>query len=339
MAVTNSPIEYTGEYASKIFTAALEANRTKARGLIRTEDNVKGKIVLTQISGEVGWQTYAETIREADIASLTSGNTLKVGDRVVNPSKIMAFDTWKFDALRKSRWGAGMAAGAENITSQEYITALTGYLAPRMGKSFEKLQYRNVTAATKVSIAAGAATATQKAYIASLTAGDFDGFIASIIKATDESPAAVVQPVVGTTVNASTIAAEYAKIFALIDPAELEEGNVRILAPLSDFQLILQANTNATYKNIFTVTGEGANAMVMYNVVVPVEFVNLPATVRIAGRMGEEGDFIFATDLKSDDTTFKAGPVNNMSDDMFFKMVATGDTTVLNVAKKVLYVS
>ncbi|RSK33957.1 hypothetical protein [Hymenobacter metallilatus] len=333
-----NPINFTGEHAQEIYAAVLEANRTAERRLLRQEDNVKNERILTSISGKVAWQKYKEKIRETDIDALASKNDMKFGDRKVMPKKIMAFDNWLMNQLRSTRFGASMAPGAANIGSTEFEKATTTYLVPRMGKSYEELIYQSITPETKATIAGAAGVpAAQKAWAAAQPDGEFDGLIARMISATDSTVGGGVVKFVAAPAGGvveSNIVTAYADIYKKIDKAELEEGNVVIFAPLDDFQILQLANLNAEFKDKFVVTGQGKDAKVTF-LNVPVEFVPTGGP-RFAGKAGEDGDFVHACDLTSDDSTFEVGKVNNYSDDLFFKMVAAADTTVLNSGKKVL---
>lgn len=329
-----NPVYFQGDLAQEIHSAVLEANRTAERKLLRVEDNIKYERVLTSISGDINWQAYKEQIREVDIPGLAAVNDWKFGDRLIRPAKMMAFDNVTLDQLRKTRFSRDMAPGANNIGSNEFERAATGYLIPRMGKSYERLTYGSITAASKAAIAASPTpSAGEKAWAAAQTPFLFDGLIASMIMAGVDDPANKVKSIAAGTVTQANIGATYAAIFAGIDASELEAGQVKIFAPLSDFQLIVAANQQKEFKAIFEVTGTGTAAVVTYNTVT-IEFVPTPG--RFAGYAGETGDFVHGTDLLSDVDEFKIDKVNNMSDDLFFKMVATACTTVLNASRKVL---
>ena len=335
-----NPIHFTGETAQEIHAAVLEANRTAKRKLLRTEDNIKNERILTSISGKVKWQRYREKIRESDVDTLAANNgpdRLKFGDRKVLPKKVMAFDNWTMDNLRPSRFGKSMQAGANNIGSTEFEQAATGYLIPRMGKSYEELIYQSITAETQDLIANSATIpAAQKAWAAAQEEGEFDGIIAKMITANNSLVGGgVVKHVAAVSIDTTNIVAQYARIYAQIDKAELEEGLVRIFAPLEDYQTMELCNLDADFKDKFKITGSGEDTVVTF-ANIPVEFVPTGGP-RFAGRAGEQGDFVHATDLEADSTEFKVDKVNSMSDDLFFKMVAAADTTVLNSSRKVLY--
>lgn len=334
--MTYNPVFYEGDIAQDIHSAVLEANRTAERSLLRVEDNIKFARVLTSISGEIEWQEYKESIRESDIPTLIAKNTnrLKLGDRKIIPAKMMAFDTITMDQLRKSRFSKDMAAGADNIGSTDFEKTATGHLIPRMGKSYEKLIYTSITAESKAAIGASStATTSQKAWAAAQTPFLFDGLVASMIMAGVENADNAVKSIAAVTATAANIASIYSAIFMQIDSAELENGTVRIFAPLADFQLIIAANKLREFKDEFVITGTGKDAKVTFNGV-DVEFVPTPG--RFAGHAGEFGDFVHGTDLLSDTTSFKIDKVNNLGDELFYKMVATSTTTVLAAFKKVL---
>lgn len=330
-----NPVFYQGDIAQEIHAAILEANRTAERKLLRVEDNIKFDRVLTSISGDIAWQDYKEKIRESDIDALSAANDWRFGDRKITPVKMMAFDNVTMDQLRKTRFGEDMAAGANNIGSTAFERAATGYLVPRMGKSYEKMTYSSISATSKAQIAASATpSASEKAWAAAQPNGRFDGLVASLIMAGVEDAANKVKSVPqGGVPTTATLPGLYAALFQAIDAAELENGQVVIFAPLSDFQIIIAANQARDFKDTFIVEGKGKDAKVWYNTVM-VEFVPTPG--RFAGYAGETGDFVHGTDLLSDVDEFKIDKVNAMGDDLFFKMVATSCTTVLNASKKVL---
>lgn len=335
--MTYNPVYFQGDIAQEIHSAVLEANRTSERKLLREEDNIKFERVLSSISGSVAWQAYKEKLRETDLAALAAVNDWKLGDRKITPKQIMAFDVVTMNQLRSTRFSKDMAPGANNLGSTLFEQTATGYLIPRMGKSYEALTYQSITAVTKAAIAASATpTAAQKAWAAAQTPFEFDGLIASMIMAGVEDATNAVKVVVGTAITSANIADEYKKIFTLVDAAELEAGGVVLYAPLSDLQLIIANNDNQLYRDKFTVTGEGKTQTVKY-LTLPIEFVPT-GQARFAGYGGETGDFVHGTDLLSDVTEFKIDKVNNFSDDLFYKMVATSATTVLNAYKKVLYI-
>jgi hypothetical protein len=334
-----NPKKFSGEHAQEIYSAVVASNRTVANNVIRFLPNIKNEQHVTSISGDVPFVGYQEKIRETDIDAFHAQSTLKLADRTISPVKILAFDTFTTDNLRNSRFGAGMAPGAKNIGSTEFEKAVTDYLIPRLGKSYEKLMWTGITAAAKTAIAASStATTAQKAWAAAQTAGLVNGLIAASILAGDDPAAngAMVKTVVGTTINTSNIATEYGKIFAALPGEVIEEGNAGIVAPLSDLQTILAANVAQTYRDIFTVSGTGADMKVSY-LTIPIEFAPL-GSARMAGKLGATSNLIAGTDLLGDVNSFEINKVNNVGDEIFGKMVATLDTTILVPEQYVLYV-
>lgn len=322
-----NPKVFEGEHAQEIFSEVIHRNNTVEKNLVRVMDDIKNKTIVTSIEGEIPFGAYKEDLRESDLANYS--DSVKFGDAEIQPVKLMAFTTFKMDELRNSRFASDMAAGAANITSNEFEQAVLGHCIPRLSKSYERAFWNSITAATKAAIAADSEiSAKAKAWAAAQTAGQVDGIIARMV-----ASKAVIEGS-GTANTVEALAAEYGKLFALI-PAELfEQTDLVIYAPHADKQKILQANANQTYRDIFTVAGESFAYLG-----VKIEFVPIPNSIKIAGRGGSNGDFIWATDLLSDITSFEVNKVNNAGDEIFMKQVAVLDTAIVVPTQKVLYIA
>ncbi|MDO7846483.1 hypothetical protein Q5H92_08950 [Hymenobacter sp. M29] len=326
---TYSPKQWLGKHAAAIISLLIAANRTSKKNLVRILDNVKNEMYITTISGDVPWRPYQEEISEANLATFAQDSTLKFSDATVRPVKIMAMDKFLMDQLRNTRFAADIKQGAANIDSNEFRQAVLAYLIPILGKSFERLFYNSVTATTKAAIAASSATAAQKAWAAAQPDGLVDGILANMIANGN------VIAVAGTSVTATNIVAEYEKIYAALPGVVAGNPDTRMFVPESDFSLVLQANRNQQYRDIFTVQGNGLeNATVTFSGL-ELEFVPQPG--RFAGRAGSSGDFVLATDKAGDENEFTIDKVNNLGDAMFGKAVATLDAEVLLPQQKVLY--
>jgi hypothetical protein len=329
------PAKYATEHAQQIVAEAMNANKTFSTPLVRIEDSVKNDLYVSTVSGDVTIQAYKENATEADI---TNGIVFK--DEILRPTKLMVIESFKPDANRFTRFAQDMIAGAANITSNRAEQETIAYAQLKLGRGIEKAFYTSITSATKAAIAAmgTTASATEQAWAAAQPDGKIDGVIARLIynsmklnAAGDVAPGFVdAIDVAGVVITATNIAAEYAKVFAAIPSSVLSEEDVTIFAPFSHLQLIKQANANATYRDIFTVTGN-----VVYYLGVKVEFVPLSENVIIAGR---SSDIVLGTDLVSDFTEFEFGKVNNIGDEMFLKAVFTLEAAVIVPTQKVLYV-
>lgn len=330
--MTYSPKSYDGSHAQDIFSEVLFGNRTVSRNLARVLDNVKFKQTVTSLTGDITFGDYTDYVTEAVLAA--TSNTLAFADADVAPTQMMALEQFPVSVILGSRFMKDMKAGANNLESPEFEKAILDYVLPRLGEAYERMFWTGITAATKATIAGSSATATQKAWANAQTAGKVDGVIAKAILS------GAVLGVAGTTVTASNIASEYDKILAALPDAVMTNADTKLIVPTSDRALILQANSSATYRDKFTVEGLKTDSEKVSYLGVDIEFVNMNgAKARVAGRGGERGDFILATDLLSDLNQVTIAPVNAMSDRLFFKMVATLDTACLVPQQKVLYVS
>lgn len=321
-----NPKVFEGEHAQEIFSEVIHRNNTVEKSLVRVMDDIKNEIVVTSIEGEIPFSDYKEDLRETDLENYA--DTIKIGDSKIRPVKIMAFTTFKMDELRNSRFARDMQQGAANITSNEFEQAVLGHCIPRLGKSFERLFWVGITAASKAAIAADAAIpAKQKAWAAAQTAGKVDGIITRMILSKQVIEGS------GSANTVEALATEYGKLFALIPSEVFEQTDLVIYAPHADKQKILQANANQTYRDIFTVAGDNFAYLG-----VKIEFVPLPSNMKMAGRGGASGDFILGTDLLDDSLKLEIGKVNNFGEEMFMKQVCTLDAAVVTPKQKLLYI-
>lgn len=329
-----APRKFTGTHAQDIISLVIHENRTVKNNLVRVLDNVKNEEHVTTISGDVPWVDYEEDISEARLDELSEASTLAFSDQTVEPKKLMALDTFKMDDLRNSRFAEDMQKGAANITSNKFEQAVIAYLVPRLGKSFEKRFYLGITASAKAAIAASTAPAGQKAWAAAQTPGKVKGIVASMILArVEDADNSVIAVAAGGAATTSNIVGFYKAIHAAL-PSEVA-GDATLFVPEGDFAIILQCNDDQQFRDKFTVQGTKlADAKVTY-LGMQVEFVPID-NIRFAGKAGQQGNFILATDLLSDAAEFKIDQKNNIGDVKFGKAVAALDATVLCPQQMVL---
>lgn len=321
-----NPKVFEGEHAQEIFSEVIHRNNTVEKSLVRVMDDIKNEIVVTSIEGEIPFGAYKEKLREADLANYS--DSVKFGDSKINPVKLMAFTTFTMDELRNSRFARDMAAGAANITSNEFEQAVLGHCIPRLGKSYERTFWNSITQASKDAIAADVdISAKAKAWAAAQPAGQVNGIIARMILSKQVIEGS------GTANTVEALHTEYGALFALIPSEVFESPDLVIYASHADKQRILQANANQQYRDIFTVAGERFEYLG-----VPIEFVPVPSNVKLAGRGGSSGDFVLGTDLLSDQNLLEIGKVNNYGNEMFIKQVCTLDSAVVTPTQKVLYI-
>ncbi|TGE08255.1 hypothetical protein [Hymenobacter fodinae] len=328
-----NPKVFAGKHAQDIIALVILANRTIGKGIVRFLPEIKNEETITTISGDIEWVDYKEDIKETDLAGYEANNSLKFSDRTVNPKKIMALDGFSMEDLRNSRFSEDMLKGAANITSNKFEQTVIAYVEPRLGKNFEKLIWGGVSATDKAKIAASAnVTDAQKAWAAGQKTTKTTGLLAAaLVAATEDADGKVIAVSPTGTIDASNIAANYKRIHSAL-PVEVS-GKATLFVPEGDFALILQANDNETYRDKFTVSGDDIETAVVKYLGMKIEFV--PINYRIAGL---QTDFVVATDLLSDASSFEIGKVNNLGDKKFGKAVAVVDTTLLLPQQKVVMV-
>ncbi|MBA9076073.1 hypothetical protein [Rufibacter quisquiliarum] len=325
-----NPRVFNGEHAEDIFAEVVHSNRMAEK--VRVLENVKNEIVVTSITGELEYVPYKEKIREADIDA--ANNNLKFGDSKVAPKKMMAFTVFTMDELRNSRFSKDMAGGAANTGSNEFEQTVINHTLPRLGLGFERTGWNHISAATKAAIAVSDATAAQKAWAAAQPAKLVDGLLAQMIAAgtIKNQDFGKVIPIVGD--SAGSLKGEYKKIYEKIPSEVLEKGDAVIYSPFVDRQKINMANMDEQFRDVFTV----ANGSYSF-LGVKIEFIPIPNNMKAVGRGGSMGDFIFATDLLSDISSFEINKVNNAGDEIFMKQVAVLDTAIVVPTQKILYIA
>lgn len=218
-------------------------------------------------------------------------STLNFSDATLTPVKKMAYATFTYEDLRNTRFSESMNAGAANVVSDEFDKAVLAHTSKTIAADMEDLYWSTV--ATKL----GAASDTLK--------------------------------VTGTTLTASNLKAEFNKVYNKIPGEILESEDLRIYADRSIFKLVMQANLNETYRDVFTVNGKEH-----FFLGVKIEYVPLGANKMTAGI---KSDYVWGTDLISDMANIEINKVANNSDEYFIKAVFTLDGDVCIKAQKVLY--
>lgn len=340
-----NPKVWAPEHVQEIFSEVLFANRTIGRGLVRGFTDIKHSLAITSLSGDIELGDRIEHVTDAVWAS--RANNLAFSDDTLVPAQLMALEMFTMNDLRNTRFNKSMKAGARNVESTDFETAVLDYTLPRIGKSYERRMHAGITAATQAVIAASNAaslTPAHKAWAAAQMPGKVDGFGAQLLLWIAVSGAAVIT-VAGTTLTATNCLAEHTKIIAAA-PAEVAgNADTVLFVPPSDRALILQFNQNETYRDKYTVTGQGDSERVEL-LGVPIEFVETQGRnagaatgvpLRYLGRAGGSGDFGYGTDVLSDQNTAQLEKVNTFSTNIGMRMDMTLDTAVLVPQQKVLY--
>lgn len=215
------------------------------------------------------------------VAVVAGSDSLAVSKSSVTTTKVEFSDLINYNSLLDTRFERSMAKGAFNTVSNEFDNAVLQQITPAISQTVENDIWNGATAATQTAVAALTAGASQ----GSISAGAKTLIAAAPTNLIDSIPTVVlynasqakVTPGAGigdykkvlsiATIDASSIAAEYSKLFATLDPKVLANERVVIFAPLAHRQLMMIANNSvgaASNKN-FIFSGEGMDAKAYYN--------------------------------------------------------------------------
>jgi hypothetical protein len=322
MAISYTPTDIRGKAYEPVIEEILFANDTVEKNLVAFETDVKSDTIFTENDNTATMQSYTS-------GAPSSSGTLGLTDTLVSPVKVMYYQEFDPNTLRSSRFKRDMAAGAWNVESNEFASKVLGSYGKLISEDLQAKFWSNATSATKTAVAAGANTTAEKAYVAGLSAGQFDGVVTRMIYNGGAVGGRV--NVVGTTISSTNIATEYAKAYAAV-PARVLFGAVKpyMYAPYSHKQLINIFNINSTYRDLFSVQADGRY---FYNGV-EIVFVPLPENCIIVARP----DYIvWCTDLLSDINMLKIDKIALNREDMFVKNIMTIFAHVLNQSMNVLY--
>lgn len=339
MAIVSNSIEILGVAAEPIIEEILFENNTLAKGLVTFEDDVKAETLFTEADAEATMQAWIS-------GEPTSSGSLNSWDAKVTPSKVMFYQEFDPETLRFSRYKRSMKPGAwENFSTEFEQVVIGGIYAKRISLSAERNFWLGATPSTKATIAgltAGTAQtsvgAEEQAMVASALGEDglFDGLLTKVIynnsRASGAAQVGERIKVVGTTIDATNIKAEYDKIYAAIPAEVLQNGEAPIIyAPYSHKQLITIFNNNvANYKDAFGTSGDGYT----FNSL-KIEFVPFPENTLLCAK---KAHLFWVTDLLSDVNTMKMDKIANNREDMFLKSAMSEGAHVANQRFNVLYV-
>ncbi len=339
MAITYNKVDIRGVAAEPIIEEILFENQTIAKGLVTFETDVKAETIFTEASATA-------TLQQFTCGVPTSEGELSAFDTVVTPAKGMFYQEFCPDNLRFSRFKRDMRPGAWNTTSTEFERVVIGGIyAKKISLALENEFWNGATAATKTAVAALTAGTAQtsvgaeeKTLVAALAASQIDGIVTKMIyNNSNASQTAGVGgriKVVGATLSASNIKAEFDKIYAAI-PAEVLANDEQpiIYAPKNVKQMIVAANNVVSdFNKPFDVN---ASATEFYFNGLLIEFVPVPNNVVVVAL---KSHLFWVTDLASDNNTMKIDKIAENREDMFIKNVMTIGAHVANQKFNVLYV-
>lgn len=326
MAIISNSIDLRGQAATPILEELFFLNNTINGGYVTVDTDIKAETIYTQAGANVTMQPWTCGIPDS------SGDT-QLHDTLITPQKVMFYSEFCPDTIRFSRFKTSMAPGAWNTLSTEFEqVVIGGVYANAIAQDIEQKIWSNATSLTKAAVAANTGiTASEKAYVASLPDGVFDGLVTKLIY--NDNVAANTILVTGTTITPANIKAEYDKVFAAIPAVLLAQADktVYIYAPYSHRSMItIYDNNPANFKLAFAVNGGEYS----FNGV-QIKFVPLPENVLVAA--AKEHLFV-ATDLESDFTTMVVDKIAANREDYFIKSVMTLATHVGNEPYNVLYI-
>lgn len=285
-------VEFTGTKLPQSELAEIQAELYQDSGTFRD------RIIDINENHKSGAYVYESkvtvTAKAASAGPVTADDSieLKANKTAVNLVGIEFSDVIDETDLKNTRFERSMKAGAFNQISNEFDNAVLQQVTPAISQSIESMIWDGATTAQKALIAAltpgagqGSISAGAQTLVAAMPTNLINSLPATILHNNSQSK---VIPGAGlgdykkvltiAAVTASTIAAEYAKIYLAGDDKVINNkvDEPVIFAPLADRQLIKIANNSvgaASNKN-FLVEGSGANEKISYNGVM-INFVPL----------------------------------------------------------------
>ena len=284
-------------------------------------------------------------------SAITAGSdSLAVQRTPVTLTKIQFKDVIDYNTLLNTRFEKSMKAGAFNLVSSEFDNAVLQDISPAISQTMENVTWDGATTAQKVLIAAltpgapqGSISAGAQTLAAAMPVNLVNSFPATILHNSSQSKVA---PGAGlgdykkvltiAAITSSSIAAEYAKLYAVINPTVLAETSldVKIFAPLAHRQLIMVANNavGAAQQVNFLVVGAGLDAKIYYN---GIEILFKP----LVGFMiaCPKNYLKILMDLTSDVSSLETGTMANGAEQMYYANVQSFATWCTNQRYIVLY--
>ena len=313
----------------------------------------------SDIGIEEGHKSGAEVYESkvsVNMAAYSSGaisagsDTLTVGRTPVTLTKVQFADVIDNNVLLDTRFERSMAAGAFNLVSSEFDNAVLQDITPAIGATMEDVTWDGATTAQKAAIAAltpGAAQGSISAGAQTLAAAMPTNLVNSIpatilynASQSKDTPGAGLgdykKVLTIATITSSTIAAEYAKLYAVIDPKLIadQQNQPVIFAPLAHRQLMRIANNSvgAASNQNFLFASDANDAKCFYNGI-EVKFKPL-----VGFMIASPPKYLkVLMDLASDMSVLETGAMPAGAEQMWYKNVQAFATWVTNQRYIVLY--
>jgi hypothetical protein len=311
---------------------------TFRNGDVNISENHKSSADVYESSVDVNMLAYSS-------AEVSAGSdTVDVQKTPVSLTKIQFSDTIDNNVLLDTRFERSMKAGAFNMVSSEFDNAVLTQISPAISQTMESVIWDGATTAQKALIAGltpgagqGSISASAQTSAAAMPTNLVDSLPAVILhnaSLSKASPGAGIgdykKVLTIANITSATIAAEYAKMYAVIDPKVLDNEEVTIYAPLAHFQLIKIANNavGAAQQVNFLVEGDKVSyngltikfkPLVDFMIASPARFLHL------------------LMDLISDVSQLKTGENANGAETHWYKNVQSLATWCTNQKYIVLY--
>lgn len=342
MAVAYNGAQFTGAAFEPIFEEIMLLNSTVSNELVTIDTNVKGNKPYTEVQSAAGIRARIKTPGSGD-----TGGSVTFRDLLATPKYLMDYDEFDPIDYAVSRFNADSLPGAFNIVGNRFVSEVIAARAPKMSLALEELFWKGATSASKSTIS-GVATGTaqnqlgaaEKTLFAALTTTEFDGVVARLIQSYANGTNRIRRKVVGTTIDASNIADEYAKVYANVVNAyngsalltPYNRDKVGIFAPYSHIALIETFNLNQTYRDKFTISEDRKSYMYSG---IKINFVPMPENTMI---LFNGKNAVWATNTTDDFNTAKVDYLAANSSGMFWRADFSMDCVVLQPGQAVLYV-
>jgi hypothetical protein len=330
MAISASIVDIRGKAYEPVLEELLFENKTIADSLVSFESDVKNESIFTENTNLVTLQAYSS-------GAPTSQGTFNLVDTNVTPTKVMFYHEFDPNTLRPSRFKRTMKPGAWEMMSTEFERTVLAAYSKEVSLDAELKWWSGILAGTKTAIAAltpgtgqGSVGAAEQTWAAAQTATQFDGVVAKMIYNNGALGTRV--KVLGTTISATNVATEYAKVYAAIPAVVLAQTEKPYFyAPYSHKQFINIFNVAATYRDLFSVDIKADKYF--YNGI-EIKFVPVPENCIIAAL---PSNLIWCTDLVADINRMEINKIANNREDMFVKHIFTIAAHVARQANNVLY--
>lgn len=284
-------------------------------------------------------------------AAITAGSdVLKVDRTPVVTTKVQFKDVIDYNTLLDTRFERSMAQGAFNLVSTEFDNAVLQDITPAISQAMENAVWNGATSAQKTAIAAltpnaaqGSISAGAQTLAAAMPTTLFNSLPATILYNYSQSkgtPGAGLgdykKVLTISAITSATIAAEYGKLYAQIDPIVIADLNNQpvIYAPLAHRQLMRIANNavGAAQQINFLFDSDKNDAKCYYNGI-EVKFKPL-----VGFMIASNPKYLkVLMDLASDMSVLETGQMANGAEQMYYSNVQNIATWVTNQRYIVLY--